>query len=338
MAEERPRLVITTDSLPDLPAAAPFMAAPTGDLPSAPPVFAATGSTNFFGTTLGMSLIGALIAILPAWLIGEAVSNAVDGGTNWTFQTAVWTAALGAVFGGIYSAWPDAMSRVWERAGIAFALGAIFGGIGGAIAGAAAQKIYENLLGDFPSNTTFYVARGIAWGVFGLLAGAAIGGAQRVPKKALFGLIGGAVGGAIGGLIFEALAQATNGDVSDWLLRLIGLFFVFGLMGIAIGLVETGMRQAWVRIVAGGMTGKEFIIYLDATDIGTSPKCQITLIKDPSVHPYHCRIQSNGRVRRVTAYQGATVTVNGQPVMDHVLRNGDLIGVGQTAIQYADRS
>ena len=343
MAEEPPkRIVITSDSLPpEQPRPAPGLAQAdaTQALPAAPPVIA-SGGRSALGSTLGMSVIGAAIAILPAWAIGELVDLALGDSTNWTLSSALWVGVVGAVFVGIYSAWPDAFGRVWERAGIALLLGLVLGGVVGAIAGGVAQKVYENLLDGptMPSDARFYLSRILAWGIFGLFVGAAAGAAQRTAKKVLFGLLGGVVGGALGGLVFQAIGQTVGANMPDPLLRLLGIAVVLMLIGLGIGLVETGLRQAWITVVAGGMTGKEFVLWQDAIDIGSSPKCQITLIKDPTVAPYHCRIQTNGSLRRLLPFQGAAVTVNGRPVTEHLLRNGDLIGLGQTDLRYVDRT
>ena len=69
--------------------------------------------------------------------------------------------------------------------------------------------------------------------------------------------------------------------------RLIGLLFVGVGIGVAIGLIETARRDAWLNVVGGAMTGKEFIVYEAETKIGSDPKCEIVLIKDPAIQPYH---------------------------------------------------
>ena len=69
------------------------------------------------------------------------------------------------------------------------------------------------------------------------------------------------------------------------------------------------------QIVAGGMTGKEFVLYDGETRVGSSPKCEITLIKEPAVQPFHFTISAEAAGRRtLTAYEGCPVTVNGAPV------------------------
>ena len=120
--------------------------------------------------------------------------------------------------------------------------------------------------------------------------------------------------------------------------RLLGELVIGAGIGAAIGLIETARRQAWVKIVAGGMTGKEFIVYHANTIFGSSPKAQITLIKDPNVAPFHFRIDEHGPRRALTAFDGCAVAVNGAPVTSHWLRDGDVIQAGSSALRYQERA
>jgi len=45
-----------------------------------------------------------------------------------------------------------------------------------------------------------------------------------------------------------------------------------------------GHRDAG-KIIAGGMSGKAFIVYHQQTNVGSSPKFEITLIHDPAIQP-----------------------------------------------------
>jgi hypothetical protein len=210
-----------------------------------------------------------------------------------------------------------------------------------------AQQIYGSVVdglvrqatqnGTTVSPTAFKLdaARALAWAIIGLGVGVAAGIAHRSGQKVINGLIGGAVGGAAGGFLFNFIGQATN---SNFLTRMVSFTISGVLIGAAIGLVEVARRQAWVKIVGGGMTGKEFIVYHANTNFGSSPKCQITLIKDPGVAPFHFRIDEQGPKRSVTAYDGAPTQINGTPVSQHCLRDGDLIQAGGTTLQYLERA
>jgi MFS family permease len=359
MSEKR-RLVITDDDLPaDIPPASPTIngqAAIAAPLPSVAgvrpaPMQVGVAPGRVLKGTLATSIIGALVATLLGWVVSELVMN--DGSESETtmalvLSSAVWVAALGAVFGIVYCAWEDAISGVWSRvpaaAGIGLGIGLLAGGISGGIAQALYSEMVESLLSgvdsfdeleDVYSSAEFYFARGIAWGLFGLGIGAAVGAAKRSSRKLINGLIGGVVGGALGGLFFHWVGMQTTSGAFG---RLLGIAFVGLLIGAAIGLVEIARRQAWLRIVAGGMTGKEFIVYHQSTTVGSSPKCGITLIKDPAVGPDHFRIDEHGPRRALSVVDECAVTVNGAPVAQHWLRNGDVIQVGSTAIQYAERA
>ena len=89
-------------------------------------------------------------------------------------------------------------------------------------------------------------------------------------------------------------------------------------------------------MVGGPLTGKQFIIYNQLTTIGSSPRCDIMLLKDPQIAAEHCVIEvagSNYQVRDM----GAGTLVNGRAVQRQVLHSGDVIQVGSTALEYNDR-
>lgn len=358
MPTGKQRLIITDDDLvasPVIPASAPYPgAAPVGALPSVagvkpPPLH--VGATASPGTggwrgTLPSSIIGAALATLAGWALSELVGQGDSG--SLIVQSAMWVGAFGLLFGGIYSAWDDIAGGVWSRVPASGGIGLGIGLVGGLISGGIAQALYSEIvesilanvnsyddLADAYSSVQFYFARGVAWGLFGLGVGAAAAAAKRSMRKLVNGLIGGAVGGTLGGLFFHWIGQQIE---SGALGRLLGMAFVGLAIGVAIGLVELARRQAWVRIVSGGMTGKEFIIYHQSTNVGASPKCEITLIKDPAIGAFHFRIDEQANRRSLQAFEGCAVAVNGVPVSQHWLRNGDVIQAGVTAIQYSDRA
>ena len=175
----------------------------------------------------------------------------------------------------------------------------------------------------------------VGWGIFGLGAGLAVGLIERSQQKTINGAVGGAIGGALGGALFHWMSIETEDDV---LSRLLGLLAVGVLVALAIRLVETARREAWLSVVAGGMAGKEFIIYHQLTRIGASPDCEIFLLKDPAVSKVHAQIEDRGVQRILTTGLGATTLVNGAPINAHTLRHGDQIQIGNTVIAYAERA
>jgi hypothetical protein len=360
MSEKR-RLVITDHDLPaDIPTApvnGNSHVAASMPLPSvagvrpAPTLVGVSSAGGWIKGTLATSIIGALVATLLGWGVSELVMD--DQAIHETemariLSTAGWVAAFGALFGAVYSAWEDVMSGVWAKVPAAAGIGLGIGLLAGAVSGAIAQMLYSAMvesilsgvdsfdeLEDVYTSAEFYLARGIAWGLFGLGVGAAIAAAKRSVRKLINGLIGGAAGGTLGGVFFHWLTMHIESAAFG---RLLGMAFVGLLIGTAIGLVEIARRQAWLRIVAGGMAGKEFIVYHQSTTVGSSPKCEITLIKDVAVGPFHFRIDEHGARRALSAFEGCAVAINGAPVTQHWLRNGDVIQVGSTAIQYSERA
>src|SRR5260221_363585 len=84
-------------------------------------------------------------------------------------------------------------------------------------------------------------------------------GALRSKKLFMNGLIGGTVGGLIGGLLFDPINRMFSGD-SAALSRAIG-FMVIGLVtGLMVGIVELIARDAWLKMLAGPLAGKEFVL------------------------------------------------------------------------------
>jgi hypothetical protein len=160
-------------------------------------------------------------------------------------------------------------------------------------------------------------------------------------KKIINGLVGGAIGGFIGGMLFDpigvvmALSASNPGLVS----RLLALIVIGAASGAAIGLIEELRKEAWLVITGGPLTGKQFILYNATTTIGSSPKCDIALLKDQMIAPQHCVIEITGAQHMLRDLGTQTGTaVNGRPIQRHPLRKGDVIQIGQTTLEYQDRA
>jgi hypothetical protein len=179
------------------------------------------------------------------------------------------------------------------------------------------------------------VARMFAWAVFGGILGAGLGfrGGQQ---KIVNGLIGGAAGGAVGGLLFQVLQAITDGGFGG---RLFG-FIATGIgVGLGIGIVEHLRREAWLVVTSGPMAGKELILYKPTTTVGSSPKCDIVLVKDHEIGPEHLRLQRDERgAVHASSPAGLPVAVNGVATTSARLSSGDVIGLGGTQLTYQERA
>jgi hypothetical protein len=298
-------------------------------LPSAPGA-SSRSPMDFVAALCRGALLGGA-AILIGWFLTEQTGPAR---ASTLFGVATYVAMLGAVYGLVSTAWTDAVDRLWSRAIERAAVGAWVGLIAGALSGSAAFLLYSWLQEDTadPSGLRFYLLRMLAWAIFGAGIGAAPGLAERAPRKIGNGILGGVIGGAIGGAVqhWASFQVADGGDA-----RLLGLVAIGVGIGSATAVVELVRRQAWLRVVAGGMAGKEFILYHRETDIGSSPKAQITLVKDQYAAPIHARIIDESRVRTIHAVE-AEITVNGHLTPERRLRDGDLVQIGSTTLEYAE--
>lgn len=305
-----------------------------------PPVSSMYSTPSAAGRSAGdyVSAIcqGALIggcAIAAAWAITEK-SGAARAST--LFGIATYVAIVGAVYAAVVCSWSDFLDRLWSRALERAAIGAWVGLAAGAISGTLAWLLYDSLqqITTDPSGGRSYLLRMLAWAVFGAGIGMAPGLAQRAPRKIQNGVIGGVIGGALGGAVqhWASFEVAAESDA-----RLLGLVAIGVSVGAAVGLVEIARREAWVRVITGRMKGKQFILYHRETYIGSSPKAQITLIKDRDARPLHAKIVDTDRVRTVVAVDG-DIAVNGRITASRRLRTGYRITLGATTLEYSERT
>ena len=82
--------------------------------------------------------------------------------------------------------------------------------------------------------------------------------------------------------------------------------------------------------------GSRVALSEDEAVIGRLPDCVVAL-SDPQVSRHHARLERSPEGYRVIDL-GSTngTTVNGSAVADHLLRDGDLIGVGNTVIRFEE--
>lgn len=215
-------------------------------------------------------------------------------------------------------------------------IGAGLGTLGGFVCSLFINDIYHSLGGggaEFTFKQVF--ARGIGWGILGAFLAIAPGIAMRNWKKFLLGLAGGAVGGLLGGILFDPICQLTGSDIPARFVNILGL----GVgAAVATALLEEVAKQGWLKVATGVITGKQFILYRNPTVIGSSPKSEIYLFKDPTVAPKHAAINSIGGEFLLTTLNGTTVLLNGSPIKQQRLRNGDQIRIGNTIFLFGTRA
>jgi hypothetical protein len=182
-------------------------------------------------------------------------------------------------------------------------------------------------------NPAFWIVRGLAWAVFGVAGGIVYGVVDRSGAKIKYGIFGGLLGAALGGMIFDPISFATKtGGVS----RAVG-FGLLGLAtGVAIGIVESALKDRWLYVASGPLAGKQFILYKPMTTIGSSQASDIYLFKDTSILPQHGIIELRGAQTFIRS--AGNVFVSGAPVRNQrALQSGDLIQIGRYAFHFRER-
>jgi hypothetical protein len=346
---------VQTGSLPTITRGAPLQVDPQASLPgtgaAATPRPSQTIVGSWLSTPSKTALVTAASGVLLAWIVTEILGITSIHGTTKTGSDAIsglWTGVVGVMFGGTLIAFDSALAGAWDVAAKRFAraalpmLGVAF------IAGFAGNAIYLQIVQSAieaalrgattltDNDVRFYLARGLGWALFGAGIGTTIGFLVSSRQRAINGALGGAAGGAAGGVLFQFVGA--NLGSSDSMSRLVGLIGVGGLIALATRAVETARREAWLEVLAGGMAGKEFILYHSSTRIGASPDCEIFLLKDPSIAKVHAQIDDREGQRILTATSDAPVFVNHTAVATQVLRNGDQVQLGHTVIGYSERA
>lgn len=180
------------------------------------------------------------------------------------------------------------------------------------------------------------MGRGVAWAIAAIPAGIGQGVALRERKVLLNGLLGGVFGGLLGGLLFDPINLVLSDGESAAVSRAVG-FAVIGLMvGLFVGLVEQWTKTAWVLMRVGPLAGKQFVIYRNPTVIGSAPKADIYIFKDPAIEPRHALIHNRGgRFELEDCNTPDGTYVNGIPIKKHILESGDQVVLGKTVLEFS---
>jgi hypothetical protein len=294
------------------------------------------GKSNIF--LQGWFYLGAagLAGALLGWGIGEPLFVDSPGGHLSNFLLIPSVVAFMCVGFGIAE---SVVERSPRKAALRGLLSLVLGFVGGIIFDLVANMVFSILkaivveLGVHTNrNPAFWIARGLAWMVFGVAGGIIYGLLDKSGKKIRYGILGGVIGAGLGGMIFDPIAMATKiGGPS----RAIG-FALFGLAtGVAMGIVESALKDRWLYVAAGPLAGKQFILYKPVTMIGSSQQADIYLFKDQSIQPQHATIELRGS--QTFLHAAGQVYVSGQPSRNRALNSGDLVQIGKYAFHFRER-
>ena len=283
--------------------------------------------------------------------VGFAFAEVIMGGDGTdrffvddpNMSTAMWVTIFAIGLAALLTGWEGIESRNGQKVLQAWKTSIPVTAIGGFVGGIIAQLLYSRFFDRaleraFAARTeseafaimesALRVPRALAFLVAGAVVGIALGVASSSKQRAINGAIGGAIGGFTGGLLFGFI------NASGSVARAVALSVTGVAVGAAIGLVEQVRKEVWLEIVNGGMAGKQFILYHDATTIGSAPGCHVTLIKDPHIAAHHASIvRGPGGAEIHAGDPSAVVLVNGQPVQRAPVASGDQVQIGTTLLR-----
>jgi len=291
------------------------------------------------------SVIAGLTAGALGGFLGWVFSEVIDSPSRIGFfessiqldwDAAFWVMIYAIVLAFVLMGWEGFTSRSTPKMFREGGIGAAIGLGAGLISGFVAQAIYGALISPSTGTGILILIRGFGWAIFGGLVGLGLG-IRCGAKATLNGLLGGAAGGFVGGAAFQILGESGGGGGTG--LRFVGLTITGIGIGLGIGLVSHVRRDAWLLFSGGPMQGKQFILQTAETSVGSDYRCDIVLVKDPSVAPVHAVFlrQPNGVVA-VMPRSATPVLVNGVPSAGIQLRSGDAVTIGASAMTYEQRS
>ena len=217
---------------------------------------------------------------------------------------------------------------------------AAMGLLGGVVVALFVDRLYAALgggvlTGGLTSGRQVF-ARAVTWGVMGMFLTAGAGLVLRSPKKFAIGLAGGLAGGLIGGALYDPVASFSG---RPELSRLVALCAIGLVAGAATGAIENVIKSGWLRVTAGVIAGKQFILYRNPTFIVSGPDCQIYLFKDRRVGRRHAAIHIvPGGYELEDLPLGAPTMINGKPAKRARLRHGDRVQIGATAFLFQEKA
>ncbi|MGV3723728.1 MAG: FHA domain-containing protein [Actinomycetota bacterium] len=221
--------------------------------------------------------------------------------------------------------WTGSAGRILKRtvgiAGLAIVLGWGYSIIGhGVFAALSSFGGYGDL-----------VARSISWALFGLGVGLCSGLASRSMRRAYQGCAGGLAGGFLGGALCSLLLSSGGAGSFN---RLAGFTVLGAAVGLATALAEQLTRSAWVTLLSGAREGRQVVLHHDENVVGRDELADVPLFGDSSVAKRHAIliVTPTPAIREIG--EPALLRVNGSPVREYALTDGDLVELGSHRFRF----
>jgi uncharacterized membrane protein YeaQ/YmgE (transglycosylase-associated protein family) len=291
-------------------------------------------------------------------LTGWFLSASLLFSTANKLQQAVFGAIVGAMIGVAIAAYEGISTRSLLRLFKFGSLGLILGTIAGLIALPLSQWLYSRLINTTGAQAnSFLNVKAMAIGMIcWILFGGLIGFIEGLNKgtQSIKGFMGGVLGGIIGGGVYElarGLGQAQGASLKQQLVLAVSLSILGGAIGASIALVTVALKRAWVEVTDGKLTGRIYDVtkYVDPQLGSQKPgiigsdewRANIYLPGDHKVQPVHAKIGFANGAPYLTVFpaaqQRANTLVNGAPITNWALKDGDRLQIGATRLIYKQK-
>jgi len=286
-------------------------------------------------------------------LTGWYLSASLLLSTASILDQALFGAMVGAMIGLAIAAYEGFVTRSFIRLFRYGSIGLILGTIAGLIALPISQWLYARLLKTAGTPMWRAVAVGmVCWILFGGMIGFVEG--LNKGTQSIKGFTGGVLGGIIGGGIYELARSsgiAQGASAKQQMMLALSLLILGGAIGASIAFVTVALKRAWIEVADGKFAGRVYDVtkYVDAQlgqykpgIIGSDEwRANIYLPGDHKIQPAHAKIGFANGAPYLNVLPGAqkhaNTVVNGRPVSNCVLNDGDHLQIGNTLLVYKQK-
>jgi hypothetical protein len=234
-----------------------------------------------------------------------------------------------------------AVERNWRGVVVNGSVAAVLGLLGGVVVSLFIDRfqlfVVQSIADAQEKWVQEMISNSVKWGTLGLFLGLAPGIVLKSTRKVSAGATGGLVGGLVGGALVEVVNRFSGNN--PHLSKLVAIGTIGLVAGLGTGLIENAVKTGWLKVTAGLIAGKQFILYRDPTFIGSALSCHIYLFRDPSVGKRHAAVHivPGGFEIENLPLGSATLVNNEQVDGRRRLRNGDRIQIGTTSMVFQEK-